>query len=130
MDALRELLAEDARVAYALLFGSRARGTAHAGSDLDVAIGLEPNTRLSALELGELIARLEQASGCSVDIVLIDEAPSPVAYRIFRDGQLIVSKNHSVLVENKTRAIIEYLDFRPTERLAARGVLTAAANGR
>lgn len=130
MDALREVLAGDARIAYALVFGSRARGTAHAGSDLDVAIGLEPSSRLSALDLGDLVARLERASERSVDIVVVAEAPSPVAYRVFRDGQLILSKNHRVLVEDKTRAIMEYLDFRPIESLAARGVLAAAANGR
>ena len=124
------MLAEDPRIGYALVFGSSARGTAHAGSDLDVAVGLESRTRLSALELGDLIARLEGASGRSVDVVVVDEAPPALAYRVFRDGRVIVEKNHRTLVEHKTRAILEYLDFRPIEALAARGVLAAAAHGR
>jgi len=130
MNAVRKVLAEDPRIGYALVFGSSARGTAHAHSDLDIAVGLESRTRLSALELGDLIARLEHASGRSVDVVVVDEAPPAVAYRVFRDGQVIVEKNHRTLVEQKTRAILEYLDFRPIEALAARGVLAAAAHGR
>jgi uncharacterized protein len=130
MDALSNVLAEDPRIGYALVFGSSARGTAHAGSDLDIAVGLESRTHFSALELGDLIARLERASGRSVDVVVVDEAPPAVAYRVFRDGHVIVDKNHRTLVEHKTRAILGYLDFRPIEALAARGVLAAAANGR
>lgn len=130
MDAVRKVLAEDPRIAYALVFGSNARGTAHAGSDLDIAIGLESDTHLSALDLGELISRLERASGRQVDIVLMDQAPPPVAYRAFRDGRVIVEKNHRRLAEEKARAILEYLDFRPIEQIATRGVLAAAAHGR
>jgi predicted nucleotidyltransferase len=129
MDALRRILADDARIEYALVFGSSARGTAHAGSDLDVAVGLKSSTRFGALELGALVSQLENAAGRSVDLVVLDEAPPGLAYRIFRDGRVIVEKNHRLLIERKTRAILEYLDFRPIETLAARGVLTAATRG-
>jgi predicted nucleotidyltransferase len=80
------VLAEDPRISYALVFGSTARGTAHAASDLDVAMGLEPGLRLKALELGALIARLQSAAGRAIDVVILGEAPAAVAYRKFRDG--------------------------------------------
>jgi predicted nucleotidyltransferase len=83
---------------------------------------------MSALEIGDLIAGLEHAARRSVDLVILDEAPPGLAYRIFRDGRLIVEKNRRALVERKTRAILEYLDFRPIEALAARGALAAAAH--
>jgi predicted nucleotidyltransferase len=130
MDALRQALAEDPRIDYAVVFGSDARGTAHAGSDLDIAIGIGSHVRMSALELGDLIARLAHVSRRSIDLVVINEAPPALAYRVFRDGRVIVEKNHATLVAHKTRAILEYLDFLPIEALAARGVLTAAADGR
>ena len=130
MEALRQALSEDPRIDLALLFGSGARGSAHSRSDLDVAVGLRPGTRLTSRELGDLVARLESATGQRVDLLLIDEAPPAVAYRVFRDGQLIVEKDHRSLVERKTRAILEYLDFRPIEEMATRGVLAAAARGR
>jgi predicted nucleotidyltransferase len=129
MDALRQIVTEDPRIEYALLFGSSARGTAHAGSDLDVAVGLKSPSRIGALELGDLVAQLERATGSSVDLVVLDEAPPGLAYRVFRDGRVIVDKNHRALVDRKTRAILEYLDFRPIEVLVTRGVLAAAAHG-
>jgi uncharacterized protein len=130
MEALRRVLERDPRVAYALLFGSTARGSAHAGSDLDVAVGLSPGVRLDVTALGDLIATLEAATGRTVDLVLMDEAPLALAYRIFRDGEVMVERDHAALVERKVRAILEYLDFKPLEELATRGVLAAAAHGR
>ena len=86
--------------------------------------------RLETRELGDLISMLEHASGRTVDLVVLDEAPPAVAYRVFRDGSALVVKDRAALVARKTRAILEYLDFRPIEELAARGAIAAAAHGR
>lgn len=129
-DALIQVLAAESRIAYALVFGSSARGTAHAGSDLDIGVGLVAGTRLEPLELGALVSRLEQAAQRDVDLVLLDEAPPGVAYRAFRDGELVLERDHARLAERKARAILEYLDFEPVERALAEGALRAAARGR
>lgn len=129
-EALPRILADDSRIAYALLFGSSARGASNAHSDVDVALGLAAGARLTALELGELASQLTDAAGRPVDLVLLDEAPPGLAYRIFRDGQTIVERDREALVERKARAILEYLDFQPIEEACARAVLAAAAHGR
>jgi len=128
-DGIRAILEADPRFAYALVFGSTARGTHHAGSDIDVAVGLLPGTRLSALEIGEIIARLETAAHRDVDLVLLDEAPPALAYRVFRDGRLLFERDHAAMVERKTRAILEYLDFKPIADVFTRSVLKAARHG-
>ncbi len=125
-DTIRKALEDDARVAYALLFGSNARGDARQGSDVDVAIGLVPGARLSAQEIGDLVSRLESAVARTVDLVILDEAPPAIAYRVFRDGVEMVVRDRRALVDRKARAILEYLDFRPIEELCASGVLVAA----
>jgi predicted nucleotidyltransferase len=130
IEALRHVLEGDPRVAYALVFGSNARGTAGPHSDLDVAVGLAAGVRLTALELGSLVVKLEDAAGKPIDLVLLDEAPPGLAYRFFRDGRLIVERDRPALVARKARAILEYLDFQPIEELFARGVLDATAHGR
>lgn len=131
MEALQRVLADDPRVAYALLFGSAARGDTHEGSDLDVAVAFRADVVADTHALGELVSALEGAAGGRrIDLLLIEEAPPPVAYRAFRDGIILVENDHRAFAARKARAILEYLDFRPVEELAARGVLSAAAHGR
>jgi len=52
-----------------------------------------------------------------------------LAYRIFRDGITLLSRDTAALNARRARAVLEYLEFRPVEELCARGVL-AAAHGR
>jgi hypothetical protein len=130
MDAIRTLLADDSRVAYALVFGSHGRGTAHATSDVDVAIGLTPGVLLDVRVLGTLVSDLERAAGRAVDLVLLDEAPPALAYRVFRDGVVLVERDHRALADRKARAVIEYLDYQPLETLMSQAVLAAATRGR
>lgn len=126
---LRSVLETDPRIAYALLFGSKGRGTAHELSDTDLAIGLALGAKLSASELGDLLSRLEAAASGPVDLVLLDEAPPGLAYRVFRDGRVVLERDHRAFVDRKARAILEYLDFRPMEQLFTRAVLEAARRG-
>jgi predicted nucleotidyltransferase len=124
IDALRRVLEHDDRVAYALLFGSMARGTSHAQSDVDVAIGTR-GASLDVFAIGDLTARLESAAGRPVQLVLLDTAPPGLAYRIFRDGQRIFVRDEAALKNRLARAILEYLDFKPVEEMLTRGVLRA-----
>lgn len=119
------MVAADSRIAYALLFGSAARGTAHAMSDIDVAVGLVPGKELTVRDLGHLTARLESAVARPVHLVLLDEAPPGLAYRVFRDGRLLMVRDEQALKARLARAILEYLDFRPVEEAFTRGVLRA-----
>jgi len=128
-EELREVLLADERIAYALLFGSTARGDTTPFSDVDVAIGLRSGVRFGAHDIGGLISELEQAVKRDVDVVILNEAPPGLAYRVFRDGRLLVEKDRSARVDRQVRAIIEYLDFEWAERRCARGVLERAARG-
>lgn len=126
-DALRRVLEDEPGVAYALLFGSGARGRARLDSDADIAIELTTGAPRDVHALGRLAARLEAVAGRRIDLVLLDEAPAPLTYRIFRDGRLLVERDHRALVARKARALLDYLDFKPVEEQCAAGVLRAAA---
>lgn len=127
MDALRRALEAEPNVAYALVFGSTARGTAHRHSDIDLAVALAPGAPRDVSALGSLIGRLSAAAGRRVDLVLLDEAPPALAYRIFRDGEVVTQRDREAFVARKARAILDYLDFKPVEDRCAAGVLRAAA---
>jgi predicted nucleotidyltransferase len=124
-DRVVATLRSDERILYALAFGSAARGQMRPDSDLDIALAL--NAPLDTDALGRLVAELEAAAGRAVDVVLISEAPPGLAYRVFRDGQLLVQRDRDAFVRDKKRAILAYLDFQPIEKRCADGVLRAAA---
>jgi predicted nucleotidyltransferase len=130
VDALRDLLNRDSRIAFALVFGSTARGTLHPFSDMDVAVGLSAGVSLDTRETGALVSDLEQAAGRPIDLIFLHEAPPALAYRIFRDGVTLVERDHRAFVDRKARAVLEYLDFQPFENIAIKGALEAAARGR
>lgn len=130
MEALRRALEDDPRIVYALLFGSGARGTTHLRSDVDLAIGLRPDATLTTRDFGALVSTLEQAAGGSVDLVVLNEAPAALAYRVFREGIVLLNREPRRLADRKAAVILEYLDFKPTEELVARGALAAARRGR
>lgn len=83
VDRLGEALSGRADVRLAVLFGSRARGTAREGSDVDVAVDA-PGVDDTALcvELGD-------ALGCEVDVVRLDTASIPLLHSIVRDGIVV-----------------------------------------
>ena len=130
IEALQRAIADDERLAYALVFGSTARGTSHAQSDLDVAVGSSDSRPLPTLVLGDIAALLESASGRSVDVVGLDGASPALAYRVFRDGRVILERDRRRLVAARAKAVLEYLDFQPIEEQCARGVLAALTRGR
>ena len=125
-EAIRTVLQHEPRIGYALVF-SRAPGAARADSVLDIAIGTA--APLTVRELGDLIDRLESASGMTVELMLLEEAAPAHAYRVVRDGVVVVERDRMALVRRKARAILEYLDFKPIEDRLVRGALAAAARG-
>lgn len=128
-ESLIKVLEASPEIGFALLFGSFARGTQHGGSDLDIAIG-GMSRPLSVLELGDLIGRLEAAAGRDVDLILLDEAPVGLAFRVFRDGKLIVDRDHEAQARRKARAALDYFDFKPVEDLFLHGGKGGRAHGR
>lgn len=128
-EAIRAVLESDPRVAYALVFGSHASGRATSRSDLDVAVGARRGAALDHRAIGDLTGRLEHATGLTVDLVPLDHAPAALAYRVFRDGRVVMEKDRRARVTRQAQAVLEYLDFAPVERRCARAVLDAAARG-
>ena len=67
-----------------LLFGSYARGTADAASDIDLA--LETGGRFSLLDREKMRSRMEHETGKPVDLISPDYAPPYLRQAIAREG--------------------------------------------
>jgi predicted nucleotidyltransferase len=125
LNALRRVIESEPRVAYAVLFGSAARGSTQPHSDIDIAVGLSDPAAFDMLATGDLAVRLEAAAGRPVDLVLLNDAPPALAYRVFRDGQPLCVRDVPAYRARLARAVLDYLDFQPVEALFTRGVLRA-----
>lgn len=110
-------LAAEPDVLVAYLFGSRARGTARPGSDVDVAVLLAEEADVAARQL-ELTAAL----GDGVDVVILNRAPVALGYRVLRDGVLLVRRDERARVEHWARTVDRYLDTAPLRRTLDAGL--------
>jgi predicted nucleotidyltransferase len=113
IDRLRQIFLGGPRIRLAVVFGSRARGTAHATSDLDVAI-LPHDPALSLTSELELQRRLEMAWGTSVDLVRLDRASTLVRWAVARDAQLVLADPASEFPRFRASAALEHADFMST----------------
>jgi predicted nucleotidyltransferase len=89
--AIMDVLADNNRVEQVILFGSRAKGTFHPGSDIDIALKgaeLKHNDLLNlSIALDELWLPIR------FDLVLYDRIKEPVLLELInRTGKVLLSK--------------------------------------
>lgn len=96
-EGIRETVAAtlaDHPVAVGFLFGSRARGDPHDGSDVDVAVAFDDGARGAATRLEAQLALgadLALALGTDdVDVIDLRTASPSVVRAVFRDGDRLV----------------------------------------
>ena len=113
--ALRELFAaERGGILAAYLFGSVARGTASARSDVDVAIlyAVPPPATLEGLPL-DLERRIGTLAGCPAQVIVLNTAPVGLIHRVLRDGVLLLDRDPSARIRFEVRAHNEFFDLQP-----------------
>jgi predicted nucleotidyltransferase len=114
MEMLRAKLSEPANVAAAYLFGSVARGSDNASSDLDVGLlySQAPAQTLEAQPF-QLESELCQQLRRPVQLVVMNEAPVDLVHRILRDGILLFDKDPSRRIAFEVRSRNAYFDLLP-----------------
>ena len=112
--AVRACCAGRGDVVAVYLFGSRARGTERASSDVDLAVlyRAAPPAGLEALSL-PLEGELEAALRVPTQVLTLNLAPPEVIHRVLRDSVLLLERDASQRVAFEVRARNEYFDVRP-----------------
>ena len=118
-ERIRRVLLEGPSLQLAILFGSRARGTARPCSDVDIAI-LPLDPALSLREENLLAANLEHATGAAVDLVRLDQAAPSLRWRIARDGVVLHSDPPTAAPRFLAQSGIEHDERRELELEAMR----------
>lgn len=125
---LRRALAEGPPLRLAILFGSAARGTLHAESDVDVGI-IPRDAGLPWDEESDLQVRLTRACGRAVDLVRLDRASTLLRWEAARTAVRLLAEPLSEHPRFIAVAAIEHADLmtslgpaaeRFRQRLAAR----------
>jgi predicted nucleotidyltransferase len=80
LQKIRRALQGRTDVRLAIVFGSRARGTARPDSDVDVAV------RAPGIDLLQLGAELSRATELEVDVVALDDLGIPLLARVVQEG--------------------------------------------
>lgn len=116
--AVIEALRNGPPLRLAVLFGSWARGTSGANSDVDVGIvPIDPALTLRE-EVG-LQHRLETVCSRPVDVVRLDCASSVLLGEVARDGKLLFEAHDGDFAGFRVRALGEWLEFAPAYRQVA-----------
>lgn len=116
----------------AYLFGSHARDTSHAHSDVDIAVFIEKGSAQAGLfgYKSELTATLMSALGTnSVDVVILNDAPPLLYHRVLRDGKRLLSRNLQATTVREGRALSRFCDFAPQLARIDAALSTADSHG-
>ena len=116
MSKLARALSGRVEIWEAYLFGSQARGTAQAHSDVDVAVYIDPATDLDrgfGID-AEIAADLMSALGRNdVDVVLLNHADAVLYHRVLRDGVRLLVRDAKGTAGREGYALSRYFDFLP-----------------
>lgn len=133
LDRLHAALKPRSEVLEAYLFGSCARNEATGHSDVDVALFVS-NESLCKLGFGiaaEVSAELQEVLGRSdVDVVLLNDAPPLLYYRVLKDGVRILSRDLAATTGREGMALSRYCDYVPQLQLIERVHRERMAQGR
>jgi predicted nucleotidyltransferase len=128
-DRLADLLGAFPEVLFALVFGSRAEGTARPDSDVDVAVFLTPETEPRE----RWDARLEIAAALEalgrVDLVVLNDAPPLLAHRALR-GVTVLMRDRRAYVRFFVRTLAMAEDERHGREIHRKARMERLKEGR
>ena len=101
---------------FAWLHGSfLSRGGFH---DVDVGVHLNAAPDVCFQRGLDLAVRLDHDTGFPIDVRVLNDAPVPFLFHVFREGRLLLSRNDELLADLMERTVREYLDMEPLLRRA------------
>jgi uncharacterized protein YutE (UPF0331/DUF86 family)/predicted nucleotidyltransferase len=116
---LKEYFLRRPSVEMAFVFGSRVKGKMTIESDLDIAVYLKPKTgkldcedEVFFEEENEIWNDIEKISKCNIDFIVLNRAPSLLAWSILKNGKPIIIKNRFRYLDFLLRTTSNAIDFR------------------
>lgn len=112
---IKKLILENVDCDAIVLFGSYARGTQNAESDIDIAI--KPNTNISKKQIFYLSQDLEEKIKTEVDLINLDDINDSFRYEILINGKTIYCKDEFKFELYKLDMYREYLELNESRQI-------------
>jgi len=112
---LRERLAADlasSGISLAVVYGSRARGTGHSGSDLDVGLLASDGKPLSYATMGLLAAELSQQLSANVDVSDLATPDAIFRYEVVKCARALFEGTPGAFRDFLARTLIDFADIQ------------------
>ena len=115
-------------VELALVFGSRADGTAHAGSDTDIGIVFHDESKKKENPVDVYSALLDEFRHAftteNIDIVYLKETPLSLQYMAVENGRALYQRTESSLADYKEDVLKKYFDFKFFEDIFNQAIIS------
>ncbi|WP_206812335.1 type VII toxin-antitoxin system MntA family adenylyltransferase antitoxin [Paradesulfitobacterium ferrireducens] len=116
------------------LFGSYAANRPTLLSDIDLAVLFDKSVaqELFLPERLRLLAELSSMLGRdNVELIVLNEAPPSLGYRVLRDGKLLFAGNNadSQIVNFKVKTLDRYFDYQPAQKIFSEGLARRIEEG-
>jgi predicted nucleotidyltransferase len=108
LDTVLCMAESDMKILAVILFGSAARGESTAGSDTDVCIVLDKQSRFEAFSA----KRLQYLAAADLDIVIFQQLPLYIKQRVIKEGKVLYCRDEDSLYEIACKMVQEFEDFR------------------
>jgi predicted nucleotidyltransferase len=119
LDSLSALARRTANLDVMVVFGSRARGEAHPGSDWDIGY-----LSSGAIDVGSLLGEIAEIAGTDrLDLVDLDRASGLLRFRAARDGRLVFERSVGRFDRFRLEAALFWCDAAPVLARAYEDVL-------
>lgn len=115
IEIIKKFILENVDCDAIVLFGSYARGTQNAESDIDIA--LKPNTNISKKQIFYLSQDLEEKIKTEVDLINLDDINDSFRYEILINGKTIYCKDEFKFELYKLDMYREYLELNESRQI-------------
>ena len=115
LDIIKKFILENVDCDAIVLFGSYARGTQNAESDIDIAI--KPNTNIKKKQIFYLSQDLEEKIKTEVDLINLDDINDSFRYEILINGKTIYCKDELKFELYKLDMYREYLELNESRQI-------------
>lgn len=115
IEDIKKIILENIECEAILLFGSYARGTQNAESDIDIAI--KTKNKINKKRLYEISNLLEDKLKKEVDLINLDEIGDTFRYEILINGKIVYCEDEFKFELYKLDMYREFLDLNESRKM-------------